>query len=82
MGRRGPVKWDDDDPRLKKLHSFRIEDELWDEGMIAAAAKGSDMSNELRSFVERMVRAHRKRVIAEKEAAAEARRAKREARGK
>lgn len=76
------AKWDENDPRLKKLHSFRIEDELWEDGMVAAAAKGSDMSTELRAFVERMVRTHRKRVVAEKEAAAETRRVKREAREK
>lgn len=36
-------------------HSFRIDDDLWYQGIDAARAKGSDLSAELRSFVARLV---------------------------
>lgn len=50
-----------------RLRSFRIEDELWERGLAASAAKGSDLSAELRAFIERMARNHEKKAAAEAE---------------
>lgn len=76
----GRPKVSEDDPRKKSLHSFRIENEIWEEGMEAAEFFGSDLSTELRNAVQRLILRKRRKVAADKAATAERRRLRREQR--
>lgn len=40
------------------IHTVRVPDDLWERAGRAADAKGSDLSAEIRAFLERMARRH------------------------
>lgn len=46
------------------LRNIRVEDDLWARAGYAAEAKGSDLSSEIRAFLERLARAHERKANA------------------
>jgi len=43
------------------LRNIRVPDELWDSALDAAEAKDSDLSTEIRAFLERLARNHERK---------------------
>ena len=43
------------------VRTLRVDDDLWDRASAAADARGSDMSTEIRRFLERLARNHERR---------------------
>jgi antitoxin component of RelBE/YafQ-DinJ toxin-antitoxin module len=42
--------------------NVRVDDELWARAAAAAEARGSDLSSEIRAFLERLARSHERKV--------------------
>jgi hypothetical protein len=47
------------------MRNVRVSDDLWGRAQIAAEARGSDLSAEIRAFLERLARNHERKVASE-----------------